>query len=179
MTILKIFLKEFSDDTSVIPVNWLTYGTSKLDILDKNKLVIEQFILRESYTNFWNYFTKSFIRPNLITKIKNWHFHDSEQYSTKNVYNEIITKSSQIKFEHIEQERSKLNDDIPMIMIHYMTLDYENMKKKHHKNKGTLISNEDVKYTEEWYQIHFKDNIEDKRMFKYINDIKKILYLPK
>lgn len=172
---IKDFLNNFSEDTSVIPVNWLTYGTSKLDTFDKNKLVIEQFYLREQYKCFWNYFKKSFIRPNLISKIQDWHFHDSEQYLTKNVYNEIIVKSSECTLSEISSERDKLNDDTPMIIIHYMTLDNENMKKKHNKNKGHLISNEDIKYTEEWYKNNFKDDIIDKRMFKYIKNIKKIL----
>jgi hypothetical protein len=174
---IKDFLSEFSDDTSVIPVNWLTFGTSKLNYFDKNKLVMEQFVLREDYKCFWNYFRKSFIRPNLITKIKNWHFHDSEQYLTRNVYNEIIIKSSESTFKFCEEERNKLNDDTPMVMIHYMTLDYENMEKKHNKNKGMLIGINDDKYTKEWYKQKFKDNVVDTRMLKYINDIKKILFV--
>ena len=173
---IKDFLKEFSDDTSVIPVNWLTYGTSKLYTFDKNKLVMEQFTLREPYNNFWNYFRKSFIRPNLISKIKNWHFHDSGQYLTKNVYNEIIIKKSEATLKDTDDERNKLNDDTPMVMIHYMTLDHENMSKKHYKNKGKLMSNTGIKYTDEWYKKYFTDTITDKRMFKYITNVKKVLH---
>lgn len=172
---IKSFLSEFSDDTSVIPINWITFGTSKLEHFNPDKLVIEQFIYREDYNNFWNLFQKSLIRPNLITKIVNWHFHDSENYLTKNVYNEIIVKSSEANIKLIEKEMDRLNDTTPLVMIHYMTLDYNNMQKKHNKNKGFLISMDDNKYTREWYSNYFKDNNVDKRMYKYINNIKNIL----
>ena len=137
---------------------------------------MEQFTLREPYNNFWNYFRKSFIRPNLISKIKNWHFHDSGQYLTKNVYNEIIIKKSEATLKDTDDERNKLNDDTPMVMIHYMTLDHENMSKKHYKNKGKLMSNTGIKYTDEWYKKYFTDTITDKRMFKYITNVKKVLH---
>jgi len=174
---IKDFLSEFSDDTSVIHVNWVTFGTSKLLNLDKNKLVMEQLVLREEYKTFWNYFKKSFIRPNLISEIKNFHNHDSENYLTKNVYNDIIVKTSESTFNDLVIERDKLRDDTPLVMIHYMTLDFANMQIKHNKNKGTLMTLEDDKYTIEWYNKNFMDNVLDNRMNKYsINHTKLFLY---
>ena len=174
-TNIKDFLSEFKSDTAVIPVNWVTYGTSNLETFDSQKLVMEQFVIREDYKSFWNYFVKSFIRPNLITEIKNWHFHDSGIYKTQNVYGEEIIRSELSTFVLTEKRRDELNNETPCVMVHYMTLDFENMLKKHNKNKGFLMSMDDIKYTREWYATQFKDNNFDNRMFKYIPNVKLIL----
>jgi len=171
---LKDFLSEFSDDTAVIPVNWVTFGQGRNKTFDNSKLVIEQFTIREEYKCFWNFFVKSFIRPNLITKIVNWHYHDSGKYKSKNVYNEHIRSSKQSTIKEVTQERDRLNDKTPLVLHHYMTLDKESMRIKRNRNNNVLITCD--KYTDEWYSKNFKDNIKDESMLKYVSDIKKTIH---
>ena len=111
-------------------INWLLYGTSNLQTHDKNKTVFEQFI-KEEYSNFWNRFVKSFIRPKLIEKIGNVHITFNENYKVCNIYNEILNLEPYDpkggEYSRCEYEDSNLNDNSPVVMVHYMTLDFESM----------------------------------------------------
>ena len=167
---LKSFLEDFSKDTAVIPVNSVTFGQGGNKTFDHNKLVIEQFNIRENYEYFYNLFVKSFLRPNLIEKCDNSHKSSSCKYYTKNVYNEIISNDANVTTG--ENERAKINDETPLVLHHYMTLDQTSMLEKRERNIKEWPTSGD-KYTLEWYSREFKDKIKDKSMFKYIEDIKK------
>ena len=161
---IKNFLNNFSEDTSTVLINWVVYGTSNNKTYDKTKTIFEQFLKRESYNNFFNIFVKSFVRPKLIEKIDNVHTIFNKNFKIKNVYNEITHP-----LDVCSNKDSNLSDDTNVVLIHYMTLDYENMKNKRNKNSkqhlGFTIN--DNKYTLEWYKENFKDNITDLRMLKY------------
>lgn len=166
------FLNKFDDNTtSVIAINWLVFASSNLETFDNNKLVFEQFTLREPYSNFWNYFTKCFISPKHIKKITNFHYENSLNYLTKNSDNETLCNLSKMSYEIGLTQQMKLNDNTSAFLCHYMTLDKENMEKKRIRNKNLIQDN--YKYTEEWYKHYFKNEIVDLRMNKYIENIKK------
>ncbi len=169
---IKDFLKNFSEDTATIIINWLVFGSGGNKTFDITKTLFEQFTKREDYTHFWNHFVKSFVRPNLITNFGNVHTTCNLNYKTKNVYNE------EVKFNYPRDNEiidSKLSDNTPAIIVHYMTLDIESMLKKRNKNlNNDLLDNNNPKYTLNWYYNNrlqgFKDNNQDLRMLKYIEN---------
>ena len=166
---IKDFLLKFSEDTCTILINWLVYGTSNLQTYNKNKSVFEQFILRENYNHFWNTFVKSFVRPKLIEKIGNVHITYNTSFKIKDIYN----KNIMIHSDRCDYPDINLNDNSPIVLVHYMTLDYESMLNKRIKNAKQHLgfTLKDNKYSIEWYKSNhygFKDNIKDMRMKKYI-----------
>ena len=166
---IKTFLSQFSEDTCTILINWLVYGTSNLQRYDINKTIFEQFTMRENYSHFWNRFVKSFVRPKLIveTSETNMHFIYNTNYKTKNVYNEEVTDLYDL-ITHCAHIDNKISEHTPVILVHYMTLDFESMLSKRKKNiNGYLLTNDNFKYSLEWYaHFHygFKDNVKDLRM---------------
>ena len=163
---IKYFLEKFSEDTCTILINWVVFGTSKLLTFDTTKSVFTQFIYRENYTHFWNQFVKSFIRPKLIDKFGNVHITTNSQYKTKNVYNEEYTNLNISKCDAVDRN---LSINTPVVLVHYMTLDFESMYRKHERNiTGKLLLNHDIKYSLKWYTstlyYGFLDNNIDKRM---------------
>ena len=131
-------------------INWLVYGTSKLEKYDTSKTIFEQFIYREKYNHFWNQFVKSFVRPKLIEKFGNVHITINEKYKTNNVYNETVRVCPD-KCDLID---NKLSDETPLLLVHYMTLDFESMEQKYKRNhKGGLLLKEDEKYSKKWYNL--------------------------
>lgn len=170
---IKVFLSQFSEDTSTVIINWLTYGTSKLHTYNLNKTVFEQFIMREDYSHFWNSFIKSFVRPKLVETIGNVHITYNNIYKVKNVYNEIIEI---IEYPNkCDYRDTKLSNNTPVLLVHYMTLDLESMLNKSKRNiNGGLLLNNDSKYSLEWYKsskygFGFKDsNIDNRMCNKYI-----------
>jgi hypothetical protein len=167
---IKDFLLKFSEDTCTILINWLVYGTSNLQTYNKNKSVFEQFILRENYNHFWNTFVKSFVRPKLIEKIGNVHLTYNTSFKIKDIYNNILKIKDPNKCDYPD---NNLNNNSPIVLVHYMTLDYESMLNKRIKNAKQHLgfTLKDNKYSIEWYKSNhygFKDNIKDIRMKKYI-----------
>ena len=172
---VKNFLSKFSEDTSTVVINWLTYGMGNQKTYDVNKSVFEQFLIREQYGHFWNRFVKSFTRPNLANEIDN-HIVFCPPYKIKNVYNEVITENGLNNGRPLSVSvlDKKLSDDTPILLVHYMTLDLESMLEKRKKNQeGGLFACKSVpsnKYSIEWYNSlgKFKDSVKDERMLKYV-----------
>lgn len=167
---IKDFLLKFSEDTCTILINWLVYGTSKLQTYDKTKSVFEQFTLREEYNHFWNTFVKSFVRPKLIENIGNVHITYNSNYKVSNIYNNNISLINDSN--KCDYPDKNLNDNSPVVLVHYMTLDFESMLEKFKRNHdGWLLEKNCNKYSLEWYKSNdygFKDNVKDLRMKKYI-----------
>lgn len=174
---IKEFLSSFDINVSSIFINWVCYGTSGNNKYNKNKHLFEQFTRREQYNFWWNRFVKSFIRPSLINK-ENLHIHKSfnVNYKCKNVYNENIEiLNATDKQGPCFICDSNLSSNTPLVLVHYMTLDFESMKEKRLRNIGThplgnILKPETDKYTIEWYKKFFKDNVYDKSMLKYIKN---------
>tara|TARA_Y100000741_G_scaffold295824_1_gene236466 strand:- start:378 stop:566 length:189 start_codon:yes stop_codon:yes gene_type:complete len=55
---------------------------------------------------------------------------------------------------------------MPLLLVHYMTLDRENMARKAVRNKA--LTNIGSKYTPAWYERMFTDSVQDLRMLKYV-----------
>lgn len=167
---IKDFLSKFSEDTCTILINWLVYGTSNLEKYDNNKTVFDQFTLREEYGHFWNIFVKSFVRPKLIKKFGNVHVTYNKKYKVCNIYGNNIRIIDDI--DKCDYKDINLSNNSPVVLVHYMTLDYESMLEKFKRNHdGLLLKKNNNKYSIEWYKLSnyaFKDNIEDLRMKKYI-----------
>ena len=168
---IKDFLNTFSNDTATILINWVVFGTSGNPTYNKNKTIYEQFTKRENYNHFWNIFVKSFIRPQLIDTFGNVHVTTNKNYKMKDVYNNILKYNKDIgKSDYID---IKLSDNTPVVIIHYMTLDFESMMKKYNRyGKHYGWNKNDNKYSLEWYNgntnCSFKDNNIDKRMLKFM-----------
>lgn len=162
---IKDFLSRFTDDTCTVLINWLVYGTSNLKTYDRNKTVFEQFTRRNKYSNFWNVFVKSFVRPNLIEKFGTVHITTNIKYKAKNIYGETVNVSKEGKCDNRDR---KLSDNSPVVLVHYMTLDFESMLEKYKRNhEGWILCKEDDKYSLDWYNRAFKeDDVEDLRMIK-------------
>lgn len=168
---IKDFLSKFSEDTCTILINWLVYGTSNLQTYDKNKTVFEQFTLRENYSHFWNTFVKSFIRPRAIDKFGNVHITYNKKYKTCDIYGNNIKIGDNSK--KCDRKDINLNNNSSVVLVHYMTLDFESMLNKRNKNALQCLgfTIKDNKYSLEWYKstpYGFKDNVQDLRMKKYI-----------
>ena len=102
-------------------------------------------------------------------------------YETHAVYNNDISKTAHRLRENkgrLEVSCSihdrNLNERTPLVLVHYMTLDFESMLDKNKRNYDSrMCSNQ--KYSLEWYQGKyirnqgFKDEIKDLRMLKYSN----------
>ena len=148
---IKDFLSKYHDDVCTVLINWLVYGTSKLEKYDTSKTIFEQFIYRERYNHFWNRFVKSFVRPKLIEKFGNVHITINDKYKTNNVYNETVQVNykDKLKCDLID---NKFSNNTPLLLIHYMTLDFESMKQKYIRNhEGKLLEETCNKYSIEWY----------------------------
>ena len=163
---IKLFLEQFSNDTSTLLINWLVFGTSNLQQYNMLEPIFKQFILREDYTHFWNSFVKSIVRPKLIDKIGNVHVTHNEKYHVKNVYNKKIKIIDNGKSDYVD---NILSDETPLLMVHYMTLDFKSMEQKYHRNrKGALLPEDNCnKYSLEWYQDNhygLQDKILDLRL---------------
>jgi len=159
---IKEFLSNFSDDTCTILINWLVFGSSGNLTYDYNKTIFEQFTKRETYNNFWNIFVKSFIRPKLINNALTNHIIYNENYKIKSVYNKELKIEHNTKCDMIDYN---LNDNTPVVLVHYMTLDIDHMLSKGVKYKKChYIDKESTKYSLEWYSNTFKDHVEDLRM---------------
>lgn len=177
---IKHYLQQFSDDVATIVINWVCHGTSGLQTFDVTKLAIEQFLKRENYDFWWNRFTKPFVRPNLINLkenvvTNNIHIICNDDYLINDVYQKVInllSKECQGDPPINYNVDNNLNDSTPLVLRHYMTLDYENMKKKRIRNckaawyvgnDGSVIKDPDapsLRYSIEWYNMP-KDNIFD------------------
>ena len=155
---IKDFLSKYHDDVCTVLINWLVYGTSKLEKYDTSKTIFEQFIYREKYNHFWNQFVKSFVRPKLIEKFGNVHITINEKYKTNNVYNETV----QVCPDRCDLIDNKLSDETPLLLVHYMTLDFESMEQKYKRNhKGGLLLKEDEKYSKKWYNLEHYGLLDD------------------
>tara|TARA_A100001015_G_scaffold228443_1_gene258148 strand:+ start:845 stop:1648 length:804 start_codon:yes stop_codon:yes gene_type:complete len=167
---IKDFLLKFSEDTCTILINWLVYGTSNLEKYDNNKTVFDQFTLREEYGHFWNTFVKSFVRPKLIENFGNVHITYNSNYKICDIYKNVLTPPGDL--DKCDYPDKNLNDNSPVVLVHYMTLDFESMLEKFKRNhNGWLLLDHDNKYSLEWYKSEiygFKDNIKDLRMIEYI-----------
>jgi len=134
---------------------------------------MEQFIYREDYKFLFNNFIKCFVRPK---KIISYGVHRPSQ--------KIIGKYCDSYFNYVYLKRNKekyhnpkLSDDTSIVLIHYMTLDFKSLEEKRQKqikSKQPCYYDKN-KYTKKWYNQLFKDNILDKRMYKYIEKIKSII----
>jgi len=167
---VKEFLLKFSEDTCTVLINWLVYGTSSLQTYDNNKSVFEQFILREEYSHFWNTFVKSFIRPQLINKFGNVHITQNNNFVSCDVYGNTINVTYKDP-DKCDRKDKYLSGITPLIIVHYMTLDFESMNEKYIRNHdGWLLEESCNKYSLKWYKskfFGFADNIKDLRMVKY------------
>ena len=172
---IKNFLSKYSNDVCTILINWVCYGTGGIKKFNYNKLVMEQFVKRESYRHFWNRFVKSFVRPKLMNKVTNIHIATNiEKYKLNNIYDVYGKRITGLNINKIGSHNidRKLNDNTPLVLVHYMTLDYESMLQKHVKNtNGGLLPKNNIKYSLRWYEKFgvqsFKDNVDDKRMLRY------------
>jgi hypothetical protein len=175
---IKDHLSKYSEDTCSVVVNWLTYGMGNKKTYDYNKHIFEQFLIREQYGHFWNRFVKSFIRVKLFdnkTDIDN-HISFNSLYKIKNIYNEIITSNGLNNSKPLCSSvlDTKISDDTPILLVHFMTLDLESMLSKSKRNKDYFLDMLLFKYTKKWYTDkkpgsgNFKDNVKDERMLKYV-----------
>ena len=169
-TSIKRFLSFFPNDCCTVVINWLVYGTGGLQTYDESKTVFEQFVRRERYAHFWNRFVKSFVRPQLISQFVNVHVTQHPSYKVCDVNRRVLEPRPKQWFLD-----PTLSDATPVVLVHYMTLDYESMRMKEKRNHdGVLLLKNDPKYSLTWYHngyswgdTGFKDDVVDHRMVAY------------
>ena len=175
------FLATFGPEVGTVLVNWLVYGTSWITRMDPYRPVREQFVLRERYTSQWNRWVKSFVRPQLAD-LNVWvHVSASPSHSIRLATGEEVSSqarsapANQSGLPHpvLFSERVYGLDvsRAPVLLVHYMTRDFETMAMKSHRNKNL----QDIKsrYTMKWYEAFFEEAEFDDRMHKYLPSPKK------
>lgn len=166
-------LSTFGPEVGTVLVSWLVFGTSYISCMDRLRPVREQFILREKFSSGWNTWVKSFVRPGL--KALRVGVHVSAAPTTHTIR---LATGEEVFLDAPPQDKNQptlvservVNLDIssaPVLLVHYMTLDFENMARKRLRNRNL----QDIKdrYSPEWYQVFFEDAEFDDRMHRYIH----------
>lgn len=175
---IKKYLSNFSDDTCTILVNQLLFGTSKNKKYDESKTIFEQFTKREPYNHVDSKFVKSMVRPKLISDIKTPHIAYNKKYKVVGVYNNELNKRPINKSRGYlcEYKDENISEETPLVIFHYMTLDFDSMEKKRQRNeKAGHWSTEwvriptGIKYSVEWYNEVFSDSEEDFTLKNFMN----------
>ena len=171
---LKDYLKDIPSDVGTILINWICYGHGNQEKINKDLLIVEQFITREPYTNFWSRFVKSFVRPSIVKNVTNVHFSVNKNVKTIDG-NKRVIDTENFTDNLCELPDYILNDNTELVMMHYMTRDIETMLKKGIKNEiAGLYAG---RYTIPWYNIYFKDEIIDEIMpNKYAQKVRAYLF---
>jgi hypothetical protein len=171
---IRKFLLNFSDDTCTILVNQLIFGTSGNKKYDESTTIFEQFTKREPCNHTWSKFVKSLVRPKLIKNIKTPHIAYNKKYKVVGVYNNELNKRPINKSRGLlcEYKDENISEETPLVVFHYMTLDFESMEKKRQRNElaGHWSSDwtkvpTDNKYSLEWYDFVFSDSVLDERLY--------------
>jgi hypothetical protein len=138
--------------------------------------VFEQFTLREPYDSRWNHFGKSLIRIDILKEQKHLPanltphiplagYHGETGRGIIDNYNVYDCKNEKIESGDIHGccAYSQTPDcNSPAYVLHYMTLDSENMLEKRDKYISAGIDPGD-RYTKEWYSASFTDSVKDER----------------
>jgi len=182
---VKEYIGTFSN-ADIIHINWLTFGAGHRETYDYSRTVFEQFTLREPYDSFWNHFGKSLIRIDILKKQQHVsgnlppHFPLAGYYGaevgTIDNYNVYDCKNEKIGSGDINNccSLSRLPDgNSPAYVLHYMTLDFQNMLEKREKYLSAGLGiGLGARYTKEWYfgtgpnadsEQAFTDSVEDER----------------
>ena len=96
----------------------------------------------------------------------------------KNIACNVYFKLIYVKRYDEKYKDYNFSDNTPLLLVHYITKDKESFINKRLKQiecKQNCYS-QPHKYTEDWYNYHFKDDIHDNRIKnKYAEKIKKFL----
>ncbi len=133
---LTTFLKDYEEFAAVC-ATWIHFGTSDIDRIPYNKLLIESLIMREIITEQTQSYVKSIVQPN---KIKTLHIHTATEF----YLNYFQVNPNKIKFEGPCQPVLKTTDKLRI--NHYWTRDKEFLY-------NTKIPRQyffDKNYTKEW-----------------------------
>ena len=181
-TTVKDYIGTFSN-ADIIHINWLTFGAGHRETYDYSRKVFEQFTLREPYDSFWNHFGKSLIKMDILKEQKhvggnlNAHiplagYFANQDMGILNRYNAYDSRNKRIGSTDIHSccAYSRTPDhNSPAYILHYMTLDFENMLEKREKYISAGID-PGTRYTKEWYSGSgpnagqgFTDSVKDER----------------
>ncbi len=166
-------LATFGPEVGTVLVSWLVYGTSGIQRMDPGRPVREQFVVRERFTSGWNYWVKSFVRPQL-PDLKVWvHVSFSPTHTVRlasgqevDPYNRSLPSDPPHPVLLSERVFGLDVSQAHMLLVHYMTRDFETMAHKSHRNHNL----EDIgnKYTMGWYKANFEEAEIDNRMHRYL-----------
>lgn len=155
------FLASFSEDIGTVLLNWLVYGTGGIRKMDPHQSIKSQFTVRERFDSPWNRFVKSFVRTGL-PDLKVWvHVTHSAHKKTVDANGQSVAIE---RVKRTENHRVKV-DQMPVLLVHYMTLDETHMAMKCIRNRA--LCDIGAKYTRMWYKNMFNDDHRDDRMLKY------------
>ena len=160
---LKLYLTSAPEQVGTILLNWLTYGTSGIIKMRSDISIFQQFISREPYISYLNGYVKSFVRPKMAD-IHIWvHISYSPHRLVACADGTIIRNIKALS--RSERVAPISLGKMPILLVHYMTLDYETMARKSVRNKS--LTDIGDKYTLEWYERTFTDSVIDRRMMVY------------
>ena len=158
------YLAAVPDAVGTVLVHWLTYGTSGIQKMAPDVSIFRQFTRREPYGSGLNAYVKSIVR----TRMENTHIWVHVSCSPDRAITEANGTPITDRAHCQHHEATAIPDlaTMPLLLVHYMTLDWENMARKAVRNKA--LANIGPKYTPAWYQRMFTDSVQDLRMLKYV-----------
>ena len=161
---VKMYLGTVPDSVGTILIHWLVYGTSGIERMHPSIPIFQQFLHREPYTHHLNGYVKSFVRP----AMNNLHIWVHISYSPHKQIALANGRSVTNRDCLLATEYRTPSDlqTMPLLLIHYMTLDFETMNKKRIRNTA-LVPTLGIKYSLMWYNKMFSESIIDRRMIKY------------
>lgn len=154
------FLKDY-EDCAAVSVNWQMYGTSNVEKVPKNKLMIE-CLIRKAPTHYGdNIHVKTIVQPNCAESFWSAHFPDLKNGHTQFNADKVGFKGPYSP--GILVDKIRIN--------HYWTGDifYLNHHKLPRRKKWQVDPNYILKIAEEINQV------EDKAIFKYVPELRKRL----
>ncbi len=158
------FLKNYEKFAAVC-ATWIHFGTSNIDRIPCNKLLIESLIMRENITEQTQSYVKSIVQPD---KIKTLHIHTATEFYP--TYFQI--NPNKIKFEGPCQLVLKTTDKLRI--NHYWTRDKEffyntKIARKHFHNKN---------HSKEWVleEAAKMNQKQDFTIQKYVSKLRNILF---
>jgi len=125
---LLVLLKEY-EKFGGVAVNWQMYGTSNVEKLDENQLMIEQLVLKGDKDFFRNQYIKSIVRPERVSHYEDGH--DATYHKPFYQVNEHKTRFEGMKSDTVSIDKLRIN--------HYWSRDedfFYNIKVERSKKVG-------------------------------------------
>jgi len=161
---LQEFLKDY-EEFGAVCATWIHFGTSNIDRIPDNTLLIESLVMREIITEQTQSYVKSIVQPD---KVKTVHIHTAIEFYP----NYFQVNPDKIKFEGPCQPVSKTTDKLRI--NHYWPRDKQFLYDHKIARQYFCYKN----YSKKWVlqQAASMNKLEDLTIQKYVDKLKKIIF---